>query len=255
MLGLNGKNAIVTGASRGIGEAVARSLVDLGVSVVGVGRTFPAEWQNHFSQPDKVVKLVGDVSDPKTSESALKVCLDKFGSVDILVNNAGIVIATSILDLNIEDWDKQMDTNLKSFVYFCREVAPEMVKQKRGGRIVNISSVAANFFESGLLAYSTTKGAIISLTRGLSIDLAPHNITVNAVAPGWVDTQMGYGSIPKEKQGIVLERIPLRRAASTDEIAGSVVFLCSDLSRYMTGQTITVDGGQTTDGTINGIQY
>jgi 3-oxoacyl-[acyl-carrier protein] reductase len=255
MLGLRGKNAIITGASRGIGEAVVRSLVDLGVGVVGVGRTFPFQWNEQFSQPEKAVKVVGDVSDPKTAESALKMCLDKFGSIEILINNAGIVINTGILDLNLEDWDKQMDTNVKSFVYFCRVVAPEMVKQKRGGRIVNISSVAANFFESGLLAYSTTKGAIISLTRGLSIDLAPHNITVNAVAPGWVDTQMGFGSLPKEKHGAVLERIPLRHAASTDEIAGTVVFLCSDLSRYMTGQTITVDGGQTTDGTIKGVQY
>ena len=169
MLGLKGKNAIVTGASRGIGEAVARSLVDLGVGVVGVGRTFPPAWDGQFSQPEKAVKVVGDVSDPETAESALKMCLDKFGSVEILVNNAGIVINTGILDLNMEDWDRQMDTNLKSFVYFCRAVAPQMVKQKSGGRIVNISSVAASFFESGLLAYSTTKGAIISLTRGLSI--------------------------------------------------------------------------------------
>ena len=108
-----------------------------------MGRSFPAGWDGQFSQPEKAVKFVGDVSDPRTAESALKICLDKFGSIEILVNNAGIVINTGILDLNMEDWDKQMDTNLKSFVYFCRAVAPEMVKQKRGGRIVNISSVAA----------------------------------------------------------------------------------------------------------------
>jgi 3-oxoacyl-[acyl-carrier protein] reductase len=255
MLGLQGKNAIVTGASRGIGEAIARSLVDLGVSVVCIGRNFPAEWGSQFSHPEKALKMVGDVSDPKTSEIALKLCLETFGSIDILVNNAGIVLNTSILDLNVDDWDKLMDTNVKSFVYFCKAVAPEMVKQKRSGRIVNISSVAASFFEAGLLGYSTTKGAIISFTRGLAIDLAPYNITVNAVAPGWVNTQMGAGSLPKEKLDIVLEHIPLRRVASTDEIAGSVVFLCSELSRYMTGQTITVDGGQTTDGTVKGIQY
>ena len=191
---------------------------------------------------------------PELTDDALKSSLDKFGSVEILVNNAGVVINTGILDMKMADWDRQMDTNVKSFIHFCRAVTPEMVK-KKSGRIVNISSVAANFFESGLLAYSTTKGAINSMTKGLAIDLAQYNVTVNAVAPGWVDTQMGFGSVPTDKRGVVLEHIPLGHAASTDEIAGAVVFLCSDLSRYMTGQTIIVDGGQTTDGTIKGIQY
>ncbi len=255
MLGLAGKSAIVTGASRGIGEAIARALVSLGVSVMGVGRSFPAAWETQFQNEEKISRLVGDVTDPKTADNALKECLDKFGDIDILVNNAGIVINTGILNLNLEDWDRQIDTNLKSFVYFSRAVAPELVNRKKGGRIVNVSSVAANFYESGLLAYSTTKGAINSLTKGLSMDLAPYNITVNAVAPGWVNTLMGAGSLPKEKLAPVLERIPLGHVASTDEIAGVVVFLCSDLSCYMTGQTIIVDGGETVDGTIKGIQY
>jgi NAD(P)-dependent dehydrogenase (short-subunit alcohol dehydrogenase family) len=255
MLGLQGKNAIVTGASRGIGEAIARALVEFGASVVGVGRTFPADWENQFRNPDKVSKLVGDVTEPSTAENALKLCLDKFGGIDLLVNNAGIVITNSILNLNVEDWDKVITTNLKSFLYFSKVVAPELVKRKRGGRIVNISSVAADFYELGLLAYTTSKGAIDSLTKALAVDLAPHNITVNGIAPGWVSTSMGAGAMSKEQLRPVVERIPLGHVASTDEIAGVAIFLCSDLSCYMTGQTIIVDGGETVDGTIKGVQY
>ena len=255
MLGLQGKNAIVTGASKGIGEAIARALVEFGVSVVGVGRTFPAEWENQFQNSDKVSKLVGDVTNPITAEDALKICLDKFGGIDLLVNNAGIVISNSILNLNEGDWDRVITTNLKSFLYFSKIVAPELVKRNRGGRIVNISSVAADFYESGLLAYTTSKGAIDSLTKGLAVDLAPHNITVNGIAPGWVSTSMGAGAMSKEQLRPVIERIPLGHVASTDEIAGVAVFLCSDLSRYMTGQTVIVDGGETVEGTIKGVQY
>jgi NAD(P)-dependent dehydrogenase (short-subunit alcohol dehydrogenase family) len=255
MLGLQGKNAIVTGASRGIGEAIARALVELGVSVVGVGRTFPADWENQFQNPDRISKLVGDVTDPSTAENALKLCLDKFGGIDLLVNNAGIVISNSILNLNEEDWDKVITTNLKSFLYFSKVVASELVKRKRGGRIVNLSSVAADFYESGLLAYTTSKGAIDSLTQALAVELATHNITVNGIAPGWVSTSMGAGVMTKEQLRPVIDRIPLGHVATTDEIAGVAVFLCSDLSRYMTGQTVIVDGGETVEGTIKGVQY
>ncbi len=254
-LGLSGKNAIVTGASRGIGEAIARALVDFGVNVVGVGRTFPASWGNQFSDQSRIVKLVGDVTDPSTSGNALKLCLEKFGGIDFLVNNAGIVISNSILNFNLEDWDKVLTTNLRSLVHFTRVVVPELVKRNRGGRIVNISSVAADFYEVGLLAYTTSKGAVDSLTKGLAIDLAPHNITVNGIAPGWINTSMGAGAMSKEQLKPVLERIPLGRIGSTDEIADVTVFLCSDLSRYMTGQIVIVDGGQTVDGTIKGVQY
>jgi len=256
VLGLKGKSAIVTGASRGIGEAIARALVRLCVNVVGVGRTFPANWEAQFQQNSKnVIRLVGDVSNPATAESALKTCIDRFGDIDLLVNNVGIVISTNILNLNLEDWDKLIETNLKSFVYFSRAIATELVNRKKGGRIVNVSSVAADFVEAGLLTYSTTKGAINSLTKGLAIDLAPHNITVNAIAPGWVNTSMGAGSLSHEKLKPVVERIPLGRIASTDEIADVVVFLCSNLSRYVTGQVVIADGGETIEGTIKGIQY
>lgn len=255
MLGLDGKSAIVTGASRGIGEAIARALVKVGVGVVGVGRTFSNSWETQFAAKDKIVRIVGDVTDPATAQNALKTCVDNFGGIDILVNNAGIVISTDIANLNMEDWEKTMDTNLSGVVHFCRTVVPEMIRQKKGGKIVNVSSVAADYHENGLLAYVTSKGAVNSFTKGLAVDLAPHGITVNAIAPGWVSTTMGAGSLSKEKLAPVLERIPLGHIASTDEIASAILFLCSDLSRYMTGHVMVVDGGETIEGTVKGIQY
>src|SRR5580704_17323723 len=141
LLDLKGKSAIVTGASRGIGEAILRNLADLGVGVVGIGRNFPSDWRSKIPNSQNVAVEIGDITDPKTAQSALKTCLDKFGKVDILVNNAGIASATNIVNLKMEEWNKLMDTNLNGCVYFCREVAPEMVKQKKGGSIVNISSV------------------------------------------------------------------------------------------------------------------
>ncbi len=253
-LGLVGKSAIVTGASRGIGEAITKALVDIGVGVVGVARNFSEAWAQGFDK-GRTISVTGDVSNIDVAQKALKTCLDYFGRIDILVNNAGIVIGGTILDLKMEDWDRQMDVNLKGHLNFSKVVSEEMVKRKTPGRIINISSVAGMFYEVGLLSYSATKGAIISFTRGLAIDLAPYNILVNSVAPGWVDTQMGTGTLSQKQMEAVNNRIPLRHIASPAEVAGVVVFLASDLSRYVTGQTIVVDGGQTIDTTIPGIQY
>jgi NAD(P)-dependent dehydrogenase (short-subunit alcohol dehydrogenase family) len=254
MLGLSGKSAIVTGASRGIGFAITKALTELGVNVVGVGRKFPENWVKSF-QNGKALPLQADVSKFESAEKAVEVCLDKFGKIDILVNNAGIVAGGTILDLKMEDWDRVMSTNLAGYLHFARVVAADMVNRSIDGRIVNVSSTAGIYPESGLLAYSTTKGAIITFTRSLAIDLARHHIRVNSVAPGWVDTQMGTGSLNKEQIELVKKRIPLGHIGLPYEIAGSVVFLASDLSRYMTGQTIVVDGGQTSDATIPGIVY
>ena len=255
LLGLEGKSAIVTGASRGIGLAIARQLVSVGVGVIGVGRTFPANWEAQFQDQNKISRLVGDISEPLTAGYALNACLEKFGRIDFLINNAGIVINSSITDSDLANWDEVMEVNLKGIVRMCRAIVPELIRRKNGGRIVNVSSVAAEFYESGLLAYTTSKGAVNSFTKALAVDLAPHGVTVNAIAPGWVNTTMGAGSMTEEKLKPVLERIPLKHIASTDEIADVVLFLCSNLSRYMTGEVVVVDGGETIEGTIKGVSY
>jgi len=253
-LGLAGKSAIVTGASRGIGEAVTKVLVDLGVNVVGVARSFPRDWIERFGR-ESVASVAGDVAEIETAEKSLQTCLEKFSQIDILVNNAGIVVGGTILDTKIDDWDRQMDVNLKGHFNFSKVVAPEMVKRKTRGRIVNVSSTAALYYENGLLAYSATKGAIMSFTRALAVDLAPHGILANAVAPGWTDTQMGTGNLKSGQRELVNARIPVGHIAAPSEIADIVAFLASDMCRHMIGQMLIVDGGQTIDATISGIQY
>jgi len=254
-LGLRGKSAIVTGASRGIGEAVIKILVSLGVRVVGVSRNFPEDWTERFGR-ESVMAVKGDVADLNTANVALRTCLDRFGDrVDILVNNAGMVIAGTILDTKVDDWDRQMDVNLRGHLNFSQIVSREMVRKKTRGRIVNVSSTAALYYENGLLAYSATKGAIMSLTRAMAVDLAPYGILVNAVAPGWTDTLMGTGSLKEGQREIVNRRIPVGHIASPSEMAGIVAFLASVMCRHMTGQMLIADGGQTIDATIAGIQY
>jgi NAD(P)-dependent dehydrogenase (short-subunit alcohol dehydrogenase family) len=197
----------------------------------------------------------GDVADTQTAERALKTCLDNFGRIDILVNNAGMVIGGSILDLEVKDWERQMKVNLDGHMNFCKVVAREMVSRKTPGRIINMASTAADYYEVGLITYSATKGAIVSFTKGLAVDLAKHKILVNAISPGWVDTQMGTGNLKPGQLEIVERRIPLGRVAQPADIAGVAVFLASNLCTHMTGQSLLVDGGQTIDATIQGVQY
>ncbi len=254
-LGLSEKSAIVTGAGGGIGSAITRALLDFGANVVGVDQKFAEDWPgpSHKDQ-QHTLSLVGDVSKTETAENTLSACLKKFGKLDILVNNAGIITGGSVLNLKMEGWKRIMDVNLGGYLNFARIAALEMTKGNQG-RIVNTSSVDGIFAEPGILAYSSSKGAIIMLTKCMAIELAPHNITVNSIAPGWVDTPMGTGVLNPQQIAMVNRRIPLGHIASPDEIANAVIFLASDLSKYMTGQTIVVDGGLTSDISIPGLEY
>ncbi len=253
-LGLEGKSAIVTGAGGGIGSAITRALIECGSTVVGVDQKFPPDWPGAIDGADNLVSVFGDVSNVQTAEKALATCVDNFGKLDILINNAGIILGGSILNFKTEDWKRVIDVNLGGYLNFARVTAPDMVKRKKG-RIVNISSIDGIFAEPGILAYSSSKGAIIMLTKCLAIELAPYYITVNSIAPGWVDTPMGIGVLNEHQIETVNKKIPLGHIASPDEIAGVAVFLASDLSKYMTGQTIVVDGGLTSDISIPGLDY
>ena len=254
ILGLKGKNAIVTGASRGIGASVVKALTQLEANVVGVGRRFDQDWSQSVAS-GRGIELKADVGTLETAETALKLCLDRFGKLDILVNNAGIVVGGSILDYSQESWLEVSRVNVVGYLNFARVASREMVAKKTPGKIVNVASTAGLSAESGLMAYGATKGAILALTKSMAVDLAPYRINVNSIAPGWTDTQMGTGSLNKSQIEKVNKGIPLGHIASPDEIAGAIIFLCSDLSSYMTGSTIVADGGQTSNITIEGIQY
>jgi NAD(P)-dependent dehydrogenase (short-subunit alcohol dehydrogenase family) len=244
----------VTGAGGGIGSSTAKLLARLGVGVVAVDTSFkPGLFARSGSE--RVVEFVADVTDYAKARESVDLCVKKFGRFDILVNNAGFIRGGSIFDYKEADWDGLMAVNLGGYRNFARAAAEMMVKKKTKGAIVNTSSVDGIMGEPGILAYSATKGAIIIFTKCLALELAPHGIRVNSVAPGWVDTPMGGELLDAKARKIVNERIPLGYVAAPEEIAKAIVFLASDLASYMTASIMVVDGGQTSDISIKGLQY
>lgn len=254
LIGLAGKTAIVTGAGGGIGTETTKLFAELGGQVLAVDQHFKPR---QFTQSSKgrVMTVEADVSRYDEVRRTVDTCVEEFGTVDVLVNNAGMIRGGSILDMKQEDWNRIMEVNLGGYTNFARAVAPVMIERKVSGRIVNVSSIDGIMAEPGILAYSASKGAIIMLTKCLAVELAAHGIRVNSVAPGWVDTQMGTGVLDSRSRRIVDERIPLGYVAPPGEIARAIVFLASDLSKYMTGHIMVVDGGLTSDISIQGLKY
>lgn len=254
VLGLSGKAAVVTGATKGIGRATARLLAGLGTDVVAVGRVFDKDTLPSGTK-GRIVRFHADVSDEKKAREAIATCVKRFGKIDILVNNAGMIKGGSILDFQNDDWARIMEVNLGGYRNYARAAVEWMTKNKAEGRIVNVASVDGISAEPGVLAYSASKGAIIMFTRCMAIELAAHGIRVNAIAPGWVDTAMGTGVLDAKSRRLVDKRIPLGYIAPPEEIAGSIAFLASDLARYMTGHVMVADGGLTVDISIPGLKY
>lgn len=246
--------AIVTGGGTGIGRAIALEFANAGADVVVTGRRLPvleqaAEEINALGRRSLVVQT--DVSEKGQVELFVRNVMDELGSIDILVNSAALTIGydqppygVPLLDLSEEAWDKAMDTNLKGCYLCCQAVGRRMVEQRKGN-IVNIASVAAFRGSARIPAYSISKAGVVSLTRGLAKELAPHNIRVNAIAPGLVRTEMDKDRLndPARVEEAV-DRIPLGRIPEPEDVAGVALFLVSDASRHVTGETIVVDGGQ-----------
>lgn len=235
--------AVITGASRGIGKASAIALAQEGASVV-------VNYANNSEAADKVVAeiteaggnaiaLKADVSNPEEVDNLFKEAVKAFGKVDILVNNAGITRDTLMLRMKLEDWQKVIDLNLTGVFLCCKAVSKMMLKQ-RSGKIINISSVAGQMGNPGQANYSAAKAGVIGLTKTLAKEFASRGVTVNAVAPGFIETDMTSGLEADE----ILKFIPLARYGKPEEIAGMIRFLCADTaSNYITGQVFNVDGG------------
>lgn len=272
---LDGKVAIITGAGRmrGIGRAIAVDLARNGADVVvtAVGRppdTFPdherdAGWLGAESVAGEVralgqksLALDVDVTDPASVQQMADRTLAEFGRIDILVNNAGLALVAGkqdLWDVSDEDWSREIDVNLNGVFHCCKAIARVFVEQKDGGRIVNISSLAGRAGQPQYGGYTPSKFAVVGLTQGLALELAPHNVTVNCIAPGSTDTDMMDGTFRRtgERMGIPFEMvkmgvarfIPLGRQAEPSEIAAVVSYLASPAAAYITGQTINVDGG------------
>ncbi len=244
-----GKTALVTGASRGIGRAVAIQLAANGADVFctstkegGCADTV-AQIAALPAGSGKATALVSDVASPAAADALAKAVLDAAGKLDFLVNNAGITRDGLFLRMTADDFDAVIATNLRGTFLVCKAFARAMAKA-RGGRIVNIGSVVGITGNAGQVNYAASKAGLVGLSKSLAQELSGRAITVNVVAPGFVETDMTAGLPPEVRDGM-LKQIPLGRFGSPDDIARSVVFLCSDAAAYVTGQTLVVDGGMT----------
>ena len=241
----DGKVAIVTGASRGIGRAVAVRLGSGGARVVvNYHRNQDAAEQTAQAirqAGGEALIVQGDVALPETAEALTKGALDAFGRIDILVNNAGITRDTLILRMTVDDWDAVQQTNLKGTFLVTKAVLRPMIRQ-RGGRIVNLSSISGRMGNAGQANYATTKAGLLGFTRSVAREVASRGITVNAVSPGYIETDI-WNDVPEQARAKLLELIPLGAAGRPEDIAEAVAFFASDAAAYITGQVLNVDGG------------
>jgi 3-oxoacyl-[acyl-carrier protein] reductase len=243
-LNLEGKIALVTGAGAGIGEAIAAAFAEEGCVVYFGDSNADAAARAAARCRRAAHALVLDVGDPASLKHGADRIAGEQGRIDILVNNAGILKTSSVIDSTIADWDEVCRVNLSGVYYGCKAVLPFML-ERRSGKIINVASVSAEKGGGafGNVLYGATKAGVIALTKGMARDLGPFGINVNAIAPAVVETGMTSALLTPERREAILARIPLGRLASTTDIARIALILASDLSSYVTGETIVVDGG------------
>lgn len=244
-IALKDKIAVVTGGSRGIGRAISMTLAAAGATVV-------VNYQRNAAAAEETVAAItaadgaaigmqADVSLGEDVERMFKTVIERYGTVDILVNNAGITRDTLLLRMKEDDFDTVIDTNLRG-VYLCTRAALRPMTKARSGRIINITSVVGLIGNAGQSNYAAAKAGIIGFTRAVAREMASRNITVNAVAPGYIETELTAG-LGDQVRAAILEAIPLGRLGTPQDVANLVCFLASDAAAYITGQTLTVDGG------------
>ena len=239
------KVALVTGGSKGIGYACAERLLTDGYAVAICARTADEvkAAADRLGGPGKVLGLRSDVGSVDDCAALVTTVLNHFGRIDALVNNAGVYYPIPFLDFTANDWDELMNINVRGPVLIGGTAARAMRDQGTGGRIVNIASTNGQMSEAEFAHYNASKAAIISLTKSMSVELAPHGILVNAVAPGWVLTPLSEPFVGTLSQEVLGRISPLRRVGTAAEVAGAVSFLCGPDATYITGTTVNVDGG------------
>jgi 3-oxoacyl-[acyl-carrier protein] reductase len=241
----NGKVALITGGARGIGKAIAEKFASLGATVavadlnLDQAQSTAQELQERYGRPTTAVQV--NVSDHENSRLMVDQVIQTFGKIDILVNNAGVTRDTLILRMEEKDWDIVLDVNLKGVFNCSKAVVRPMIKQ-RSGRIINISSVSGLAGQSGQTNYSASKAGVIGFTKALAREVASRNITVNAVAPGFIPTALTV-DLPEELKEAILKTTPMGRMGTPEEVASAVAFFASDEASYITGQVLSVDGG------------
>jgi len=243
-MSLEGKTALVTGATRGIGQAIARALAAQGAEVVGTAtseagaESITNDLQSAGYKGDGIVM---NVADPASIEAGLKELTDEFGAITVLVNNAGITRDNLLMMMKDEQWDEIIQTNLTSVFKLSKSVIRPMMKARRG-RIICIGSVVGLTGDPGQTNYSAAKAGLLGFTKSLAREIGSRNITVNTVAPGFIDTDMTR-ELPEEQREALTKQIPLNKLGDPQDIANAVAFLASPLAAYITGETINVNGG------------
>lgn len=239
---LQGKVALITGARRGIGRAIAVKYAECGADCVLVARTAPEEVAAEVGALGRrALALAVDVSDAEAVEAAAKQALQEFGHIDILVNNAGIAQDALLVRMKLQQWQQVLDVNLSGAFYCARSVARSMLKAE-GGRIINITSVIGQIGNAGQANYAASKAGLIGFTKSLAKELGSRGITVNAIAPGFISTDM-TAAMTEDAKTALLDDIPLRQLGEPQDVAEVAVFLAGPGARYITGQVLNVDGG------------
>ncbi len=242
---LGNKVAIVTGGSRGIGRAVALGLAKNGAKVVinyaGNAKAAQEVVEIIIANGGEAIAVQADVANAQAVDLLVKQTMDTFGRIDILVNNAGITRDTLLMRMKEEDWDAVLNTNLKG-IFFCTKAVSRIMMKQKTGKIINMTSVVGIMGNAGQANYAAAKAGVIGFTKSMARELASRNITVNAIAPGFITTDM-TSVLPEQVKEDLAKNIPLAKLGSPEDVAYAVVFLSSDYANYITGQTLNVDGG------------
>lgn len=242
---LQGKTAVVTGGSRGIGRAICLELARQGANVVVNYSGSEQKAKDVVAEIEtfgvKAMAIQANVANVEDVESLMKQTLNHFGTIDILVNNAGITRDNLLMRMKESEWDDVIDTNLKG-VFLCTKAVTRQMMKQRNGRIINISSIVGVAGNPGQVNYVAAKAGVIGMTKTVAQELASRNILVNAIAPGFITTEMTE-SLPEEVKQAMLKQIPLAKLGQPEDVAKTVVFFASDASNYITGQVLHVDGG------------